>query len=170
MKRLMMKLNIIKWVRENRRILIFLFLLLMAIVGMIHVFGRLFYLAVTVYASWYVVKHRTRWRDWINPLKWGSVLWATFTKFMFPLHIVEQLIIRMYDKECRDCVANGSCHHCGCDMSKVYTPWDWCSKGNWGAMVESEREYKEIRKEFPVEISVNYPREEDVKEWKEKHL
>lgn len=140
----------------------------MAIVGMIHVFGRLFYFSVCMYVAWYAWKHReamarTRLIDWINPVKWSSVLWASFQKMMFPLHIVEQLIIRMFDKECRRCMENGSCLHCGCDMSKVYTSWDWCSKGNWGPMVESEKEYREMREEFPVEITVRYPKEEAAK-------
>ena len=155
----------VDWFVTNKRMLIFIGLVTMAIVGMVSVFGRLFYFSVCMYVAWYVWKHReslgdTRFIDWINPVKWASVLWATFAVEMYPFHIVEQMITRMFDKECRKCMENGSCLHCGCDMSKVYTPWDWCTKGNWGAMIESEKEYREMREEFPVEISVRYPREE----------
>lgn len=128
------------------------------------VFGMWFILAICLYVAYYAATHReelarTQWEDYINPLKWGSVVYATFMKFLFPVHIVEQLVLRMYDKECRKCVKNGSCLHCGCDISKVYTPWDRCSEGYWGPMVEDAEEYKKIREEFPVEITVRYEKD-----------
>ncbi|HQU94665.1 MAG TPA: hypothetical protein PLU58_06380 [Saprospiraceae bacterium] len=101
----------------------------------------------------------TRFRDWVNPLKWGSVLFAVFTKWLFPMHILEQILLRVYDVECRKCVLRGSCIHCGCDMSKVYTPFDSCSEGNWGPMIEDEGKYKRMRDEYPVDITVRYLKE-----------
>lgn len=155
-----------EWWVNNRRVLLFTFIIVMAAYGTWMVFGRLLILSLCLYIAYYAATHRselarTRFQDYINPLKWGSVLFASFMKMLFPLHIVEQLILRMYDMECRKCVANGSCFHCGCDISKVYTPWDVCSRGFWGQMVESLKEYKRIRQEWPVEISVRYPREEE---------
>lgn len=147
-----------------KRVTIFLTLIAFSLLGLWYVFGRLFLLVGCLYAAWHVWKHRKeleniRFQDVINPLKWGSVLFASFMKMMFPLHIVEQLILRMYDMQCRKCVAKGSCEHCGCDIAKVYTPWDVCSDGNWGVMVENKREYEKIREEFPVEIIIRYTKE-----------
>ena len=152
------------WFRANRRVLVFLGLVLFAMYGAWKLFGLWFLTAMFLYIVIYVKMHlvelmNTRFIDWINPLKWGSVLYASFMKMLFPMHIVEQLILRMYDMECRKCMANGSCFHCGCDMSKVFTPWDVCSQGNWGPMIESEKEYEELRKEYPVEITVKYERQ-----------
>lgn len=86
-------------------------------------------------------------------------MYASFMKMMFPLHIVEQLILRMYDMECRRCVRAGACLHCGCDISKVYTPWDRCTEGNWGPMIEDAERYKKMRDEFPVEITIRYTKQ-----------
>lgn len=166
----------IKYIIENlrelwlkyRRVVIFLLLIVLSTYGAWMMFGRLFILAVCLYVAHYVWKHRrelanTKLEDWVNPLKWGSVLFASFTKLLFPIHIIEQLILRMYDNECHKCMLNGSCFHCGCDMSKVYTPWDVCSRGFWGRMIESKKEYAEVRKEFPVKILITYPMEEVLK-------
>lgn len=156
--------NILDWVRDNKRVLVFLFLIITCVYGIWMIFGRLFILAVCLYIAYYVYAHRgelanTRLEDWINPIKWGSVLFAFFMEMMFPMHIVEQLILRMYDNECNKCMQNGSCLHCGCDMSKVFVPWEVCSRGFWWKMVESAKEYKKIRKEWPVIIDIKYPRQ-----------
>lgn len=153
------------WFRANMRVLVFLGLVLFANVGIEAVFGWRHYISFGGgFMIYQVLTHfrsliNTRFIDWINPMKWGSVLYASFMKMLFPMHIVEQLILRMYDNECRKCMVNGSCLHCGCDMSKVYTPWDACSRGFWGPTIESEKEYREMRKEWPVEISITYPKE-----------
>lgn len=166
MKRFL-KIRVLKirdWFVGNRRVLIFLGLVLFANLGVMWVFGwHRFVLGWCIYIAYYAITHRNslsniRIEDVINPLKWGSVLYASFMKMLFPMHIVEQLILRMYDMECRKCMANGSCFHCGCDMSKVFTPWDVCSQGNWGPMIEDKKEYEELRKEYPVEITVKYGR------------
>jgi len=44
-------------------------------------------------------------------------------------------------------------------MSKVYTPFDSCSEGNWGPMIEDEGKYKRMRDEYPVDITVRYLKE-----------
>lgn len=149
---------------QSRRVAAFLIVILFTCYGMWKLFGSWFFLAVCAYVVYYSIHHKselanTRLQDYINPLKWGSVLYATFMKLLFPMHIVHQLILRMYDMECRACVREGSCIHCGCDISKVYTPWDRCSAGNWGPMVEDAEEYRKMREEFPVEITIKYTKE-----------
>jgi len=149
---------------QSKRVSAFLIVILFTCYGMWKLFGMWFVLAICLYIAYYAATHRkelarTRWQDYINPLKWGSVLYASFMKFLFPMHIVEQLVLRMYDTECRKCVANGSCLGCGCDISKVYTPWDRCSEGNWGPMIDCVEEYARIREEFPVEITVRYEKD-----------
>lgn len=149
---------------KYKRIMVFVFLVVLAMLELWHVFGMLFVFVGMGIVGWYCIMNWTalritRFQDWINPLKWASVLYASFMKLMFPVHIVEQLILRMYDMECRKCVANGSCLYCGCDISKVYTPWDKCSEGNWGEMIEDKEEYRKLREEWPVEIRVRYLRE-----------
>lgn len=149
----------------TRRVAFFLWMIMMTTYGMWKLFGQWFLIAVCLYVVYYAVKHRrllaaTRAEDWVNPAKWLSVLYASFMKMLFPIHIVEQLIIRMFDPECRKCMKQGFCTYCKCDMSKVYTPWDTCSEGNYPEMIEDETEYREMRKEFPVKIDVSYPKEE----------
>lgn len=56
----------------------------------------------------------------------------------------------------------GKCKYCSCDMSKVLSPFDECSAdpANWGQVIEDAKEYWAMRREFPVVISVRYPKEE----------
>lgn len=156
--------DVLAWVDKYARIAIFVALILSAIFGIWTLFKKWIFLAVLIAAPIYIARHwkdlrRTRVEDWFNPIRWMSAAYGWFFKLMFPVHIVEQLILRMYDMECRKCVAEGACIHCGCDISKVYVPWDSCSQGNWGPLVESEKEYRKMREEFPVEISIYYPKE-----------
>lgn len=151
-----------------KRVIIFWLFIGFACYGAWNLAGKWSLLGLWGYVVWYAIVHwselkNIRGQDMINPLKWGSVVFASFMKMMFPLHIVEQLILRMYDMECRKCVAAGSCMHCGCSIEKVYTPWDKCSDGNWGPMVEDAEVYRKMREEFPVEVSIWYPREEEIK-------
>jgi len=159
------KMVMINVIRNNSRVIKFMILCILSIVGVYHILGlRLFTcFAITFCVYCVIVKNKqlrgTRFRDWVNPLKWGSVLFAVFTKWLFPMHILEQILLRVYDVECRKCVLRGSCIHCGCDMSKVYTPFDSCSEGNWGPMIEDEGKYKRMRDEYPVDITVRYLKE-----------
>lgn len=161
-------LKIREWLQDNSRVLKFLAVIFLSAYGAWKIFGWLFIWTVLLYGAYYVYKHRgelarTKLEDWINPVKWGSVLFAMFTKMLFPMHIMHQLVLRMFDKECSKCMANGSCFHCGCDMSKVYVPWEVCSRGFWWRMYENAKKYWKLREEWPVEISIRYPREEAMK-------
>jgi len=68
------------------------------------------------------------------------------------MHIFEQLVVRLYNDQCRRCVKEGRCFlgfnelgqpiGCGCDMpAKAFSPYESCSEGNWGPMVMSRSEY-----------------------------
>lgn len=156
--------DVMEWVNAHYRVVIFAAIMLLAFVGAWTLMKKWIILAALIVGSIYVYRHwkdlrRTRIEDWFNPIKWVSVLYGWFAKLIFPLHIVEQIILRMYDMECRKCVKQGTCIHCGCDISKVHVPWESCSNGNWGPFVESKKKYQEMRKEFPVEITINYPKE-----------
>lgn len=94
----------------------------------------------------------------LNPLKWVSVFIGYFLKFVIPLHILEQYILRFYDPECRpDCMLVGRCKTCGCDsVCKAWSPMEECSKKNWPKIIWSKKEYEAFRKKFPVQIKIEY--------------
>lgn len=150
--------------KYRRMVTIWAFIIL-AIIGAWWLLGKWLTIPAAVYISYYIYTHwkdlqQTRIQDWINPVKYLSVLYALFMELMFPLHIVEQIILRMYDMECRECVKRGSCKYCSCSMSKVFVPWEKCTNGNWNEMTESKADYQQMREEFPVEILIRYPKEE----------
>ncbi len=155
-----------KWWANNKRLIIFLAVEVLTIVGLFTLIGKLLFLALVLGIGYYLVTNyktlkNTKAEDWFNPMKYASVAYAFFMKLLFPMHIVEQLILRMYDMQCRQCAREGTCFNCKCDASKMYVPWEWCSLDNWGPMVEDADEYREMRKEFPAVITVRYPKEEN---------
>lgn len=95
-----------------------------------------------------------------NPIKMLSVLVGFTLSALLPLHIFEQLVIRIYDKECRqECLLGngGKCIACGCNTkAKMFSPFEECSKFNWGAIIWSKRKYIKHRKNFPIQIDINY--------------
>jgi len=96
----------------------------------------------------------------INPLKWFSFAYGYVFKFFMPVHIIEQLVIRYYDEECKkDCYdsPSGKCKECGCDaIAKASVPFESCSKGNWGPMILNKNKYKKHRELYPVKIIVRH--------------
>lgn len=98
-----------------------------------------------------------KWAHVFNPLKWVSVAISAFMFQLMPPHIVEQLCLRLYDKECKDCVKQGFCKDCGCAMpEKAFDPYAHCSLGNWGPMILSRKEYEKHREQFPIKINIDY--------------
>lgn len=141
-------------------------ILVLACLGVWYLLGVWSFVLLGFYLAWWLVAHSgsllsTRFVDWINPVKWGSVMYAQAMELVFGRHIVEQMVLRMYDSECRECMARGSCVHCGCDMSKVWVPWERCSADNWGEMILDADEYRRVRLEAPVMIEVRYLLEEN---------
>lgn len=99
-------------------------------------------------------------KDCLDPRKWFSYVLGNVMMTLLPPHILEQFVLRVFDKECRECVKNGKCYHCGCDMpARAYDPFTDCSGGNWGPIVFNKSEYLKIREEYPVEIKIEYNNE-----------
>lgn len=95
-----------------------------------------------------------------KPLSWLSYALGYVIKRFVPLHVFEQIVLRIYDEECSRCVADGKCFDCGCDMpAKAYVPYESCSRGNWGPIIWGKKEYKELRKTYPVKIKIEYANE-----------
>lgn len=97
-------------------------------------------------------------KDCFNPLKWFSVFIGYILKWVIPLHVFEQFVLRLYDPECRpDCILRGPCKECACDaLAKAYSPLEKCSKGNYPKIIWSKSKYEKFREEFPVRIEVKY--------------
>lgn len=95
-----------------------------------------------------------------SPIKMFSVLIGFALSSLLPLHIFEQLVLRIYDKECRqECLLGngGKCIACGCNTkAKMFSPFEICSKFNWGSIIWSKKKYAKHRENFPIEITVNY--------------
>lgn len=96
----------------------------------------------------------------LNPIKWFSFAFGYIFKTLLPKHILEQLILRYYDPECKkDCydTPGGKCKYCGCDaIAKASVPFESCSGGNWGPMIINKKKYQEHRNQFPVTIIIKY--------------
>lgn len=95
-----------------------------------------------------------------NPVLWYSVVIGLIFKFLVPLHVFEQYVLRFYDDFCRpNCLlsADGRCVSCGCDaIAKTFSPVERCSNDNWDKIIWNKKEYEELRKETPVEIKIIY--------------
>lgn len=54
-------------------------------------------------------------------------------------HELEQIVWRMSQESCRECLISGSCTHCGCASPELfYDRENWCSGMHWLAMVDEE--------------------------------
>ena len=150
---------------QYRRPMVVLTILGFAVVGASYVLGLWFWMCVGLYVGQWLGRHRkslreTRSEDWANPVKWLSVVYAEVMGWIMPVHVLEQMSLRIWDGECRTCVKGGACTVCGCDMKKVLVPWETCSGGNWGEIIEREKLYRQVRAEFPVRVSVVYEKED----------
>lgn len=120
----------------------------------------IFYLAGVAFGTSYKLRNPDKpikWKDVLNPRKWLSIAVAVTAINLVPPHIVEQLALRIYDKQCSKCVKAGSCIDCGCAMpAKAYDPYAECSMGNWGPMILDKGEYKKFRKQYPITITVEH--------------
>ena len=96
-------------------------------------------------------------KDCTNPVKWFSVVMGFTLKHLIPPHVLEQMVLRLYDESCKPCYNDGTCHVCGCaSIAKAYSPIESCSADNWGPIVLNKEEYKKLRAEYPVQIKINY--------------
>lgn len=95
-----------------------------------------------------------------SPLSWLSYVSGNLIMYLCPPHVLEQFMLRFFDKECRQCVSDGKCFDCGCDMpAKAYVPYEKCSRGNWGPIIWDKEEYQELRELYPIKIEIKYDNE-----------
>ena len=104
-----------------------------------------------------------------SPVKWMSVLYGFILKTIVPLHIFEQYVLRIYDKDCSVCVKNGKCIGglncgfncaCGCDtLAKMYSPFETDSGHNWDKIIFNKKKYEEFRKKYPITINISYDKQ-----------
>jgi hypothetical protein len=95
-----------------------------------------------------------------NPIKLFSVVVGFFLYFLFPMHILEQYILRFYDEDCRkECLLghDGHCVTCGCHTkSKMWSPLEKDSQARWGKIIWRKSKYQALRKKYPVKINITY--------------
>lgn len=129
----------------------------------------LFFLIVILYfvpvvACLAYVKGNKTVNKWhcFNPKKWFSFLFGWVMSRFLKKHILEQLILRVYNDDiCNACWINDKCSSCGCNRTKFLVPWESCDRedgeGNkvgWGDMILNENEYRVHREKYPVSITV----------------
>lgn len=119
---------------------------------------------------------KIRFKDVINPKKWGAVLEAYEKKFVggITLEFCEEVDLLSYTdielahnlaltkdttveycqmvvyraNKCRDCVDAGSCVHCGCSTPEnMYARSNWCSAGKWPAHKDDQEFIEHKKKE-----------------------
>ena len=104
------------------------------------------------------------WVSCFNPIKFFNVAIGLLFKLILPLHVFEQLVLRIYDEDCKVCLDEGKCVGgsacgeecaCGCDtVAKMYSPLESDSGENWGPIIWNKNKYEELRKEYPIEIII----------------
>lgn len=98
-------------------------------------------------------------RDVTNPKKLDAYLeWVDIEKNGVNIpadeiaNYAEQITYRL--KRCPDCVANGSCYHCGCNMpEKALAPCSSCSAGKWPSYLSKE-EWEKYKEDNQISILV----------------
>lgn len=68
----------------------------------------------------------------------------------------EQLVYRLSNAGCADCVKSGNCAHCGCEvpLSMMVKPYE-CSGGNFVGMMEP-KQWEEYKKETGLYFKIDY--------------
>lgn len=135
---------------------------LLSLVGLYAILGKYLLLLFAGYLIVKVVKmgrgiKNTRLSDWINPKKWMDVLWSNLFKELFPFHVIEQMVLRFYDKEVLASIKDGKFISCGCPVpDRMYVLDSNGPDDLWGPILYSKEKYELARKEYPINISVEY--------------
>lgn len=98
-------------------------------------------------------------KDVTNPKKWGMYLKSTlgleYEEFSSPAY-VEQMVWRMTQEGCRECVNGTKCIVCGCKTPNLfYDRRSECEGMHWGPMMEPE-EWVKYKEEHDIIIDVDY--------------
>lgn len=114
---------------------------------------------------WTNIKNRG-FKDLLNPKRWVMVLDSfrgktvgttlkigdenvNFTNEQLQSYI-EQVSYRQSFEECRRCLNEGACTHCGCDRSLFLDPKMVCSGGNWQE-IKTPEEWRKFKKTLELE-------------------
>jgi hypothetical protein len=80
---------------------------------------------------------------------------AEYSELSTP-HQLEQIVYRMSQPGCRECLIDGECHHCGCKSPDLfYDRTNWCSGNHWSAMLSKE-DWDDFVRERGVIIDEDY--------------
>jgi len=100
-------------------------------------------------------------KDVFNVGKWGMFLRSQtqdtikIPKADFQSYI-EQIIWRESFADCKRCLKEGQCSHCGCKTPDLFAERDMvCSGGNWTEMLPTA-EWNKVKEELGIEIGVKY--------------
>ena len=82
------------------------------------------------------------WWYYLYPMKWGAFLRGTYQAEQVPFEFCEIVIFRSV--MCGDCLKNGACIDCGCNMpDKMMDLKNGCSLEKWDTTtIEQWNEYK----------------------------
>lgn len=109
---------------------------------------------------WANIKNRGL-KDILNPKRWGMFLRSVSTPEKDAREFqayVEQIIYRQSFYECKKCLKNGSCTHCGCSTPDLFFEKEMvCSGGNWNEILPAD-EWEEFKKDSGIEIKAVYVR------------
>jgi hypothetical protein len=102
-------------------------------------------------------------RDLLNPKKWkifarSLALRALKKEYseMFVPEYLEQVSIRMSNPNCRTCLENGECLHCGCKTPDLFFEKSMeCSGLNWFSMLDPIS-WKEHRDSQDIRVDPDY--------------
>jgi len=70
------------------------------------IIGFAIFWGLVIFAVWFLWKNRnilkaTKFKDWFSVRKWTSVLYSYAVSTLFPFHVIEQMVIRLYDEDCK---------------------------------------------------------------------
>lgn len=96
-------------------------------------------------------------RDILNPERWVMFIRSLFTADSREKQAwVEQIIYRQSFPECKVCLKNGSCTHCGCKSPDLFHESKMvCSGGNWVEMIPAE-DWELKKKEEGFSLGIKY--------------
>ena len=78
-----------------------------------------------------------------------------------PTHILDQYVIRLYSKECRNCFKLGECSNeenelCGCPpYQKACSPFERC-RGYWDPVVFDREAWEKQIRENPFDLTIKF--------------
>lgn len=105
---------------------------------------------------------KTRFKDWLSPRRWKSVLiyilkftikklGDTSPQLLYPFEI-EQYMFRTL--ACKDCIPSNKCKSCGCNtVGRMNTTADSCSAGRWGPFM-TKYNWEKLKETLKIEFKL----------------